>query len=157
MPKRFGLIAAVCALSAAGLAAAQSAQPLPTSPETYVAARQASFGLSAATFGGLKAALDAGQTPKSQAFQAKALARWAKTLPTLFPEGSTTAASKALPAVWSDRAGFDKAAAGYVEATAKLQAAAEADDKAAFEAVWAQTREACGTCHKSYRAASGRS
>lgn len=153
MSGKLGLAAVVCALGAAGLAAAQSAQPIPTSPDTYVSARQTALAMSAATFGSMKGAVDAGQEPKTQAFAARALARWAKTLPSLFPEGSASPASKALPAVWSDRAGFEKAAAGYAEATAKLQAAAEANDKAAFAEALAATGAACGTCHKSFRAA----
>jgi cytochrome c556 len=153
MSGKLGLVAVVCALGAAGLAAAQSAQPIPTSPDTYVSARQTALDLSATTFGSMKAAVDAGQAPKTQAFAARALNRWAKTLPSLFPEGSGTASSKALPTVWSDRAGFEKAASGYADATARLQAAAEADDKAAFAEAWAATRDACGSCHKSYRVA----
>jgi cytochrome c556 len=151
MSKTSAAVAVACALGAAGLASAQGAQPIPTAPETYVAARQASLSLSAAAFGGMKGAIDAGQEPKSQLFAARALARWAKTLPSLFPAGSEAAGSRARPELWSDRAGFEKAVATYAEATAGLQAAAEANDKAAFAAAWESTRQACGGCHQLYR------
>jgi cytochrome c556 len=56
-----------------------------------------------------------------------------------------------LPTVWSDRAGFEKAAADYASAADAMAAAAKAGDKDAFTAAFEQTGAACGACHKVYR------
>jgi cytochrome c556 len=72
------------------------------------------------------------------------------TLPTLFPAGSTEN-SKARPEVWSDRAGFERAAGNAAEATAKLAAAAKAGDRDAVSAAFREVGASCGGCHRNYR------
>lgn len=69
---------------------------------------------------------------------------------TLFPEGSDKGDTKALPAVWSNRAGFDAELAAFNKAVAAgAPNIATADGfKNAFSAV-AQT---CRTCHSTYKA-----
>ena len=132
---------------------AQSAPAAPTlTAEQVVAARQASFNLSAPTFGGMRGAVESGGEVKPLAFAARGLARWAQVLPTMFPEGTQLASSRALPAVWTDRAGFDAKAAAFQTATANLAAASQAGDKAAFAAAYKAVGESCGSCHDSYRA-----
>ena len=79
-------------------------------PTQLIAARQAAFELSGATFGGMKATIDAGGDVTKLGFGAKALTDWAHALPGLFPAGSDGGTTKALPTVWSDRAGFEAAA-----------------------------------------------
>lgn len=148
-------------LPLAGCAAAtpdvESARAAPTlTPDQVVAARQAAFNLSAPTFGGMRAAVESGGDVKPQAFAARGLARWAQALPTMFPEGTQLASSRALPAIWTDRAGFDARAAAFQSATASLAAAAQAGDKAAFAAAYKATGESCGSCHDAYRAEAAR-
>ena len=89
-------------------------------PEQIVAARQSAYALSAANFVQMKAQADAGADAHTLTFPARTLARWARTLPSLFPEGTNLPNSKALPAVWSDRAGFEARAAAYATAAAAL-------------------------------------
>jgi cytochrome c556 len=72
--------------------------------------------------------------------------------PALFPPGSGTGETKALPSVWSERAGFESAATGMVAAVQKLNAAAASGDNAATAAAFRETGAACGTCHRGYRA-----
>ena len=86
-----------------------------------IAARQASLDMSSLTFRSMGVAMKAGEEPKSLGYAAAVLAKWAKALPGMFPpgtgKGETSAFSQALPAIWKDRAGFDKAAANYGDAT----------------------------------------
>ena len=129
-----------------------SAQTIPVSPDTIIAARQTNFLLSAGTFTGMKNAVDDHESVKKWADFAGGLAEWAGVIPTLFPPGTEKGHdTKALAAIWSDRAGFEKAAANYADAAKTLQAAAKADDKDAFAAAFKQTGKACGACHKKFR------
>ncbi|HMG46036.1 MAG TPA: cytochrome c [Allosphingosinicella sp.] len=146
------------ALLAAALAAipltAALAQP-PTAgltAEQIVAARQSAYALSAGSFVAMKAAADAGADVHLLALPARNLARWARTLPSLFPAGTNLPSSKALPAVWSDRAGFEARAAAYAAAAQALAEAAQSGDRAVFLARWGELRTACGACHDAYRA-----
>jgi cytochrome c556 len=132
-------------------AAAYGADNTAPTRDQLIAARQAALDMSAASVGGIKAALARGADVKTLAFPAAGVAKWAHALPGLFPAGSGGAPSHALPTVWSDRAGFEKAAANYAAAAGAMAAAAKAGDKDAFAAAFAQTGEACDACHKVYR------
>lgn len=123
------------------------------SPEAMVKARQAGMALSGSVVGGMKAAIDAGQAPASQRNAARALARWAHTLPQLFPEGTDPASTDtgAQPAVWTDRAGFDAKAAEFAAAADRLAQLTEGEDAAAFSAQWAVVRSQCQSCHSVYK------
>ncbi len=68
----------------------------------------------------------------------------------LFPEGSDTGDTKATPAVWTDREGFDEALQDWADATAAALDAAPAtleEGKPVLGAVFA----ACKNCHDTYR------
>lgn len=68
-----------------------------------------------------------------------------------FPAGSETGAeTEAAPAIWSDRAGFDNAVAGFADATAAAIAAAPADLDA-FKPVFGSVAGTCKSCHAGYR------
>lgn len=139
--------AVIGVLCVAGAANAQG------SPEAMVKARQAGMALSGSVVGGMKAAIDAGQAPASQRNAARALARWAHTLPQLFPEGTDPASTDtgAQPAVWTDRPGFDAKAAEFAAAADRLAALTEGEDAAAFSAQWAVVRGGCQSCHAVYK------
>ena len=138
------LVLAVGALTAAAGSRRDDADQL-------IAARQAGFKLQGAAFGGMKAVIDAGGDVKTQAFAASAIAGWARALPGLFPAGSDGGSTKALPTVWSDRAGFEKAAATLDAEATKLAALAKAGDQPGFAAQWTVVRNACSACHDNYR------
>ena len=150
-------LAAVCALGAAVLAQAPAvARYGPADAATLIHARQSALMLSASTFGGMKATIDSGGDVAGQAFAAKALARWARALPSLFPAGTgkeSGVPTKALATVWSDRPGFEQRAADYAAAADKLAQLAEANDKAGFAAQWLAVRQTCSACHDRYREA----
>ena len=161
MTSRLPPLLAILLLTPAGCATSgtevEAAAAEPTlSPRQVVAARQAAFNLSAPAFGGMRSAVESGGEVKPLAFAARGLARWAQVLPTMFPEGTQLPESRALPAVWTDRAGFDAKATAFQAATANLAAAAQSGDKAAFAAAYKAVGESCGSCHDSYRAEAAR-
>lgn len=146
----------VAVLAVAGVAGAM-VQPVAAqvagSADAIIAGRQAAYDLLAANGAAMKAAVDGGAAVKPLVPAAKGVAAWGRAIPGMFPAGTETGRdTKALPTVWSDRAGFEKAAAALAAAGDKLLAAANADDKAAFGAAFKETSEACGACHKVYRA-----
>lgn len=73
-----------------------------------------------------------------------------------FPAGTQQGApgidSRALPAIWTDRAGFDRAHAALPARLAALREAAASGNVAAFQAATQQAGAACGDCHRPYRA-----
>ena len=153
------LAAAVLALALTGCAATTTTAESPAAPVAHgagpaetVAARQAAFNLTAATFGAMRAAVESGADLKPFTFGARGLNRWATAIPGMFPAGTNLPASAALPTVWTDRPGFEARAAAFQSATADLLAAATANNKPAFAAAVKATGAACGACHSTYRA-----
>jgi len=115
--------------------------------------RQAGQDVLAGTFAGIRAVVAAKGDVKTLETPAKAMARWAKQYATLFPPGSDKGHdTKALPAVWSDMAGFQKDANDLAEATTKLAELAKAGDAEAVAAQVKAVGDTCGACHKAYRA-----
>ena len=70
----------------------------------------------------------------------------------MFPAGSDTGDTKALPTVWSDMPGFIAADKGANDAYDKLAVAAGSGDMAAITAAWGDVGKACGACHTKFRA-----
>jgi cytochrome c556 len=138
-----GLAALVCCVAGAAVASAEI---------DVLAVRKAGMDLQSSTIGAVSLAEKAGVDVKSFAGAGSATAAWAKQIPGLFPPGTDKGDTKALPEVWSDSAGFAKAAAALGTAADKLTAAAKAEDKVAFEAALKDIGGACGGCHKTYRA-----
>jgi len=101
----------------------------------------------------IKAVVDAGGPAASVVEPAKKIAALEAPFETLFPPGSDQGETKALPAVWTDRKGFDTASHTLVTQANALAAAGAAgkspdEIKAAFGAMG----KACGGCHNTYRA-----
>jgi len=72
----------------------------------------------------------------------------------MWPEGSdnaTVEGSRALPAIWEDMAGFEKAESD-LKTAADAMAEAAGTDLAALQQAMAPLGGACGACHKTYRA-----
>ena len=150
------MIAAALAVGLAGLARADAPAPASAAPQAMaapdvVSARQAAFSLSNLVFGAMRPVIDTGGDVKPLTRNARVLARWARAMPALFPAGSNMGRTTANAAVWSDRPGFEAAAARYAEAASKLAQLADANDKAGFAAQYKMVGDACGACHKAYR------
>ncbi len=143
MRKKIAL-AVVATFALAGLA--QAAGPNP------IEIRQAGQDLLSGDFAGIRAVVAAkGDVTKLEG-SAKAMARWIRTFPSQFPPGSDKGDTKALPTVWSDAAGFQKAAETLAEASDKLAMLAKAGDTDGMTAQIKVVADACGACHKAYRA-----
>jgi cytochrome c556 len=107
-----------------------------------------SFGPVGRTLGGMAK----GTTPFDAAAaktQLQILVDGAAKIPTMFPAGSNTPPTLALPTVWSDSTGFSAAAAKLGK---DATAAQGATDAASFTAAYQTVQGDCGACHKVYRA-----
>jgi cytochrome c556 len=67
----------------------------------------------------------------------------------LFPEGSEKEDDKALPNIWTDRAGFEEHRTNAKNAALALAATTDMDS---FQGALKTLGSACGACHKEYRA-----
>jgi cytochrome c556 len=118
-----------------------------------IAVRQTAMALTGGAFMDLRSVVAAKGDVKPLEAPAKAIARWATMIPLVFPAGSDKGGeTKALPEIWSDRAGFEKRAREMGEAATKVAVAAKAGDA---ETVASETKllgEQCSGCHKAYRA-----
>jgi cytochrome c556 len=118
-----------------------------------IAIRQVGMDLTGGSFAYIKSVVQAKGEVKHLEEPAKAIARWTKTIPVLFPPGSDKGEdTKALPEIWSDRAGFEKIAAAAGTAATKLAEAAKAGDADTVAVQFKALGEQCGACHKGYRA-----
>lgn len=97
-------------------------------------------------------AFTAAQTPYDAAKVAglmDGLAADAKKLKGLYPAGSDKdPKSEALPAVWSNKADFEKKLADMGEAAEK---AGKATDQASFQTAFKAVGTTCAACHNTYR------
>lgn len=131
-------------------ALASAASP---SPQQIVAARQAALHLSAAAMGAMKGAVDRGDDPRGQVFAARGVVKWARALPSTFPEETNgVGPSRARPEIWAGKPDFEAKAAAYAAAAEALAGAAAGGDKAAFAAAHGATVATCKACHDLYQA-----
>jgi cytochrome c556 len=145
MAKRIALLAAV-GLSIVGAAAAYAAD------QDIIAVRKAGMDLTAGNFAFIRSTVAAKGDVKALEPAGKALAAWAAVIPSVFPAGSDKGSTKALPEIWSDAAGFQKAAAAMADASTKLAEAAKAGDADGVATAAKAIGDSCGACHRGYRA-----
>lgn len=69
-----------------------------------------------------------------------------------FPKGSTVGKTKAKPEIWEKPDDFSRHAKNLAKAAGELADAAKAGDDAAMTAKVKTLADACGSCHKVYRA-----
>lgn len=141
---------AIVAVSAIAAAAFQPAKADGIDP---IAVRQAGFATQGGDFAMMTAYLGIkGDVTKVEG-PAKAIAKWAAVIPSLFPKGSDQGKNtKALPEIWTDSAGFADAAQKLGAAATKLVIDAKAGSSDAVLADVKIVGEACGACHKKFRA-----
>jgi cytochrome c556 len=82
---------------------------------------------------------------------ARLLAEWGTKMPDFFPAGSDKMPSEAAPTIWSDPAGFKRAAAQFTNAGNQLIKASKAADKKAVFTSIQQIGASCKSCHRAYR------
>src|SRR5690606_27193390 len=71
--------------------------------------------------------------------------------PALFREGSIVGQSKALPSIWENWDDFKGRFDHDAEAAARMLAAAQSGDTAAYSVAIREIGESCGGCHMTYR------
>ncbi|MFM5948443.1 MAG: cytochrome c [Novosphingobium sp.] len=91
------------------------------------------------------------RSAENLAFPAGGLAKWAAAAPALFADSTKGVPSRAMPTVWTDKAGFAAKAKAFADSTRALADAAKEEDKAAFDAALASTAASCKGCHDSYQ------
>jgi cytochrome c556 len=129
----------------AGAARAEGYDPIET--------RQAGQDLLSGNFALIRVVVASKGDVKTLENPAKAMARWIRQFPTQFPKGSEEGHNtKALPAVWSDMAGFQKTAGELSDATTKLAELAKAGDADGVAAQVKVVGDVCAACHRTYRA-----
>jgi cytochrome c556 len=115
--------------------------------------RQAGQDLLSGDYAGIRAVVAAKGDVKSLEDPAKAIGRWMRQFPSLFPKGSEVGHNtRALAAIWSDPDGFQKAAGNLVDAATKLAELAKAGDAEAVAAQVKVVGDACAACHRTFRA-----
>jgi cytochrome c556 len=123
--------------------------------DQLVAARQSGMVLASAALAWMEKAPERNPDIKKQAYMAGNLAKWAKTLPALFPAGSgpesTSMRMSAKPEVWTDRPGYEKAAQDFITAATRLTDVAKAGDLLGFKAQISVVQKSCDECHQQYK------
>lgn len=142
MLKKIALTAAMV-LAVGGAAHAQGIDPIKT--------RQVGMSLVSAAFAGVRAVVAANGDVRTLENPGKAIQRWGALIPAMYPAGSDKGETKAAPAVFSDPAGYAKAAMALSTAGEALATAAKAGDAAAVAVAVKSIGDACGACHKDYR------
>ena len=145
----------VSAIAVAGLIGALAIGPVlvASAADDPIAARKANRKEVGELAKKIKAVVDAGGPATSVAEPARQIAALEGPFEKMFPPGSDQGDTKALPAVWSDRKGFDEASHTLmVQATALADAAAAGKSPDEIKAAFGAMGKACGGCHNTYRA-----
>lgn len=137
-------------LGSAQLQAQGTGIPLPA--DDIVAMRKSMMDLQQGVLGAMKAGVEQKADVKPFTPGAKALVSSSKVIAAMFPPGTEKAnGTKALPAIWSDKADFAAKGKALGDAAGKLATLADADDKAGFATQFAEVGKTCGACHRQYK------
>jgi cytochrome c556 len=118
-----------------------------------IAVRQAGMSLLSGDLGLIKTVVEAKGDVTKLAGAGGAIVKFAAVIPSLYGPGTDKGGeTKALPEVWSDAAGYQKAAAALGAAAATFVTAAKAGDADAAAAGFKAIADSCGGCHRAYRA-----
>jgi cytochrome c556 len=152
--KKSSLIVALAAVLTLG--AASIAQDTPTvvvdptiatmTNEQLVDARQQAMEDNGRTLRGAQSA-----TGEQAVAAATILLQNFTNLPEMFKEGSIVGDSKALPLIWENWEDFKARFDHDAEAAARMLAAAQSGDTAAYGAAFQEIGQSCGGCHMTYR------
>jgi len=112
--------------------------------------RQAAMKSNSANAKAIKAAVESKDYATVEA-KAKDIMGTADRIVSLFPKGSTTGKTKAKPEIWEKSEDFSKAAKNLSKAAGEVASAAKAGDAEVGVKVKAMG-DACGACHKAFRA-----
>jgi cytochrome c556 len=143
----------MAALGLAGVSADMAVAQVTVPPDTLIIARQAGMDLQLALAGAVKRGIDSKGEVKVFKDAGDGFAAWGKAIPGLFVKGSESGHNtRALPVIWSDRDGFEKAAASLSDAGEALSKAAAAGNTEGVASAFQAVGAACSACHRTYRA-----
>lgn len=106
----------------------------------------------AAAMRAIKAIVDAKGPTAGAVEQAAKLKTLEASFMKMFPAGSDKGDTRALPAIWTDWAGFEAASKAADAAYDKLATAAGSGNAEALAAAFADTGKTCGACHQKFQA-----
>lgn len=153
---RMGAVIAVAAVAVLALVSSETISAALTGEAAIKARQDAMKSMSA----GMKViqgfVKDGKGTAMDVETKAAAISATAKQIPDLFPKGSGRGdfpdkTTRALPAIWTDMAGFDKHAKTLLDQSAKLAQVAHGGNKEAITKQVGEVGKACGGCHKAFR------
>jgi cytochrome c556 len=146
------LLLGMALLAIGGICGAKADNPPAATADDPIAVRQSGMAMQSSVIAAILQAI--GTNADIVPFEAAgdAMAKWSQGLPDLFPPGTESGQNtQARPAVWSDRVGFEKAAANLTVAAQAMAKAAAAGNQAEFIKAFRATSLACATCHVTYR------
>lgn len=149
---RYLILGAVLTMLGSAQSQAQgSGIPLPA--DDIVAIRKSMMDLQQGVLGAMKAAVEQKADIKPFTAAAKGLSASAKVIAAMFPAGTEKGnETKALPAIWTDKADFAAKGKALQEAADKLVMLADAGDQTGFAAQFKEVGATCGACHRQYKA-----
>ena len=143
-------------LAGLGLMAMMGGAVAQTNLGAVVTERREGFKAAGDNMTAVAAVARAGGDPRETVQRITAIQAWFATAGTRFPAGTQQGApgidTRALPAIWTDRAGFDAAMVAMGPRLTALREAAASGNVANFQAAVQATGAACGDCHRPYRA-----
>jgi cytochrome c556 len=146
------LLLSIALLGFVGIQGAKADDPPAVAADDLIAARRTGMEMQASVIAAILQAIAANADITQFAAPGDAMAAWGKDMLELFPPGTEGGQdSKASPAVWSDRAGFENAAARLTTAAQAMAKAAAAGDQTEFINGFRATNLACANCHFTYR------
>jgi cytochrome c556 len=144
---------AACATATGDAASQGAASAAAPGAAELIAARQAMMHMAATLlYQEVMPAAKAGTDVKSAGHAADGLDLFGHSVAGLFPEGSLGPDSRALPAIWANKADFVARANAFGDASARLKALGDAGDSAGYAAQAKLVAEGCNSCHSLYRA-----
>ncbi|WP_158537231.1 c-type cytochrome [Humitalea rosea] len=116
-----------------------------------IAARKASMKRMSEQLEVMKPVMEARGDVSALATRVADIAEILASVPSRFPTGSDSGDTKARPTIWSDRAGFEKAAETTLAAAQTLRTAVQSGDASASAAAFQALGGSCVGCHRGYR------
>ena len=98
----------------------------------------------------MKAVVDSRGNVQPLAATVDDMIAWYRSMPGRFPDGSDRGDTRALPAIWAEKANFETVNNNMVNQLQALRTVAASGDAGAFAAAYGQTGQTCGTCHRPY-------
>jgi cytochrome c556 len=153
LPILFLPLIAACATASGDAAPATAVPAAGPSAAELIAARKTMMHMAATLlYQEVMPAAKNGTDVKAAGHAADGLDLFGHSVAGLFPEGSAGPDSRALPALWANKADFVARANAFGDSAAQLKALSDSGDAAGFAAQAKVVEQGCNSCHSLYRA-----